>query len=246
MVNLAEINLEKNEDVQDIDDIITPEEYSAGISININLLGYEAREEIEKNLSGLKISKAVLLSIGVISLSILINVVALLVITDLRDGEKVKKEQLEARKAELDRKKQEYEGLVKQRDVVKQKRDILEWAVNKNYKWSSLLEEVRNRTPGNLWVNSVNIDASYNLSIVGETFDYKTVAMFLANLQSSASFKNVVLINTSKEPGIKYSQIEAALKNPQKENNDIADINIERVVRSSTKFTIRCQVVVNI
>jgi Tfp pilus assembly protein PilN len=240
---VVEINLEK-----ETDNVGPSEERQGrsapgggtGVTININLLGYEVREEIEKSASGLKLSKPVIISLALIGAAILINVVSYLVLVSLRDDQVAIKDQLQSRKAELENKNKELASKQSERDVLLQKRNILNWAVGSNFKWSSLLEEIRDRTPSNLWVSKLDISESYQLNISGETFDHKTVALFLANLQDSPSFTNVVLDFTKKTPQLRIRDL-----NKKGFNSKTGNADVERMVTSVTKFNIRCTVVVN-
>src|SRR6185295_17312292 len=135
-----------------------------GVTININLLGYEVREEIEKSASGLKLSKPLLISLALIGAAILINVISYLVLVSLRDDQVAIKDQLQSRKAELENKNKQLAAKQAERDVLLQKRNILSWAVGSNFKWSALLEEIRDRTPSNLWVSKIDINDSYQLN----------------------------------------------------------------------------------
>lgn len=206
------------------------------VTININLLGYQAREEIEKSSSGLKLSKPLLITLGLISAAIIINVIAYIVVIGLRDEQLARKEQLESRKAELERKNKEYKDKQAARDKLKLKRDILNWAVNNNFKWSSLLEELRSRIPTNLWVSKVDISSGFKMNISGETFDHKTVAKFVANLQDSPAFEDVILDFTRKQVDIKFRELNNSLVKADKTET-------ERLVTSTTTFNIRCKVV---
>jgi Tfp pilus assembly protein PilN len=241
---VVEINLEKetdnagfNEDRQ-----VKSGSGGAGVTININLLGYEVREEIEKSSSGLKLSKPLLISLSLIGAAILLNVVSYFILVGLRDEEAANKEKLESRKAELANKDKELTAKQAERDILLQKRNILNWAVGNNFKWSSLLEEIRDRTPSNLWVSKLDINETYQLNISGETFDHKTVALFLANLQDSPNFTNVVLDFTKKAPTLKIRNLSKSITGSNKSVN----LEVERMVTSVTKFNIRCNVVVNL
>jgi len=240
---VVEINLEK-----ETDNLGPSEERQGrsssgggtGVTININLLGYEVREEIEKSASGLKLSKPLLISLALIGAAILINVISYLLLVSLRDDQVAIKDQLQSRKAELENKNKQLAAKQAERDVLLQKRNILSWAVGSNFKWSALLEEIRDRTPSNLWVSKIDINDSYQLNISGETFDHKTVALFLANLQDSPSFSNVILDFTKKTPQLKIRDLSKRTFGASKPTN----LDVERMVTSVTKFNIRCTVVV--
>jgi Tfp pilus assembly protein PilN len=226
------IDLEKKEDNSKLGKNLT-------VSININLLGYQVREEIEKSISGTKISKGIILSILFIFISLVSLSVGYIVLTSLRDDEVARKQDLERRKAELEQK----DKLLTERLAVKtnfeKKRDILAWASGTNLKWSSLLEEIRNRIPSNLWVDKIDINDG-KVTISGETFDHKTVAIFLANIQDSSMFNNVVLDYTKKTSEIKVRDLE-------KVDSERVKINLanDREFSSTTKFNIRFEINMN-
>jgi Tfp pilus assembly protein PilN len=226
-----------------------------GITLKINLLGYQVREEIEKSSKGIGISKPILAAISLIGIAILVNAISYLVLTSLRDEQLVRKEQLERRKAELETKEKELVKVTEERDILKQKRDILLWASGSNFKMSGLLEEIRERTPSNLWVSKIDISDSLSLSITGQTFDHKTVALFLANLQDSPFFTNVVLDFTKKNAEVKIRDItkiepNKILKEELKDKPNesyMPPINLEeeRSLTTKTDFSIKATVVVN-
>jgi Tfp pilus assembly protein PilN len=232
---VAGINLEK-----DTEEGIITEENEKSISskspviLNINLLGYEVREELAKSSAGLKFSKPLIISLSLILLALLINIVSYFVVVSLRDEQIARKEELERRKAELEAKNKELTDKTTQRDILVQKKNILLWASGNSFKWSNLLEEIRDRTPSNLWITKIDVTDALQINIGGETFDHKTVALFLANLQDSPKFKNVILDFTKKNPKIKLRQLES----------DPTVSETDRAITSDTKFNIRAEVVI--
>ncbi len=231
---MAGINLEKDseESIQVEDNKVTSTK--KGVTLSVNLLGYEIREELSKSSGGFKLSKPLVISISLILLALLINVVSYFIVVGLRDEQLARKEELERRKTELESKNKELKDKEAQRDTLKQKKNILLWASGNSFKWSALLEELRDRTPGNLWVTKVDITDSFQINISGETFDHKTVALFLANMQDSQKFRNVVLDFSKKTPKIKIRDL----------NSDPTLTESDRAITSDTKFNIRADVVV--
>lgn len=231
---MAGINLEK-----DSEETIISEEGEKQVSskppvtLNVNLLGYEVREELAKSSAGLKLSKPVIISLSLLLLALLINIISYFVVVSLRDEQVARKEELERRKAELEAKNKELTEKTTQRDILVQKKNILLWASGNSFKWSNLLEEIRDRTPSNLWITKIDVTEDLKLNLGGETFDHKTVALFLANLQDSPKFKNVVLDFTKKNPKIKLRQIES----------DPTLSEVDRSITSDTKFNIRAEIV---
>lgn len=229
---MAGINLEKESE----EGVIAEERPISSkqpVVLNINLLGYEVREELAKSGAGLKLSKPIIISLALILLALLINLVSYFVVVSLRDEQLARKEELERRKTELEAKNKELTDKVAQRDILRQKKNIILWASGNSFKWSSLLEEVRDRTPSNLWITKIDVTDAMQINIGGETFDHKTVALFLANLQDSPKFKNVILDYTRKAPKIKIRQI----------GSDPGVNETDRAITSDTKFNIRAEVV---
>ena len=231
---MAGINLEKDsEEAIQVEENNKVSSAKKGVTLSVNLLGYEVREELAKNSGGFKLSKPLVISLSLILLALIINIVSYFIVVGLRDEQIARKEELDRRKTELESKSKELKDKEAQRDVLKQKKNILLWASGNSFKWSSLLEELRDRTPSNLWVTKVDVTDTFQISIAGETFDHKTVALFLANLQDSPKFRNVVLDFSKKTPKIKIRDIES---NPGLTETD-------RAITSDTKFNIRADVV---
>ena len=231
---MAEINLEKDSAEETVvEDTGKSSSAKKGVTLSINLLGYEVREELAKNSGGFKLSKPLIISLSLILLALLINVVSYFIVVGLRDEQIARKEELDRRKTELESKSKELKDKITQRDILKQKKNILLWASGNSFKWSSLLEELRDRTPGNLWITKVDVTDTFQISIAGETFDHKTVALFLANLQDSPKFRNVVLDFSKKTPKIKIREVES--------NSGLTES--DRIITSDTKFIIRADVV---
>lgn len=230
---MAGINLEKDSE----ETIITENTGSASskppVTLSINLLGYEVREELAKSSGGVKLSKPLIISISLILLALLINIIGYFIVVSLRDEQIARKEELDRRKTELEAKNKELTDKVAQRDILNQKKNILLWASGNSFKWSALLEEVRDRTPSNLWITKIDVTDAFQINISGETFDHKTVALFLANLQDSPKFKNVVLDFSKKVPKIKIRDLES---DPEMSATD-------RAITSDTKFNIRAEVI---
>lgn len=238
---MSDINLEKEEENKEKPvNKVTP---SKGVVININLLGYQAREELEKSSSGFKIGKSLIITIALLGLAVLLNVISYILMINFRDEQAIEKTKLTARKAELDSKNKELTQLLAERDIVKQKKAILLWATGNTMKWSVLLEEIRGRIPSNLWVDKIDISESLKLSITGQTFDHKTVATFLANLQDSAMFSDVTLGYTRKTSSVKLSDLNKEIQD-EKDNKSIPLNEDDRFVKSETKFSITATVVV--
>ncbi|MFN8670527.1 MAG: PilN domain-containing protein [Candidatus Sericytochromatia bacterium] len=244
---MSEINLEKEENQEPTE----KKPRGKGVIINVNLLGYQAREELEKSSSGFKIGKSVIITVTLISLAILINIISYIFITNFRDEAAREKDKLTARKTELEAKTKELLTVTYERDLLKRKKDILSWATGNSLKWSSLLEEIRGRIPANLWVDKIDIADDGKVAITGVTFDHKTVAIFLANLQDSPSFSSVNLDYTKKNGTIKVNDVANPAMQPEEvdEKGQVINKNKppteeERFAKSETKFSIRANIVI--
>lgn len=244
---MSEINLEKEEE-NTVNTSSKP--VGKGVVININLLGYQAREELEKSSAGFKIGKSVIITLSLLGIAILSNVVSFIIMSNFRDLEAAEKIKLTARKTELDSKTKELANITAERDVTKRKKDVLLWASGNSMKWSALLEEIRGRIPSNLWVDKIDITDTLQVSITGQTFDHKTVAIFLANIQNSPMFSSVVLDFTKKSSTIKVNDINNPVqslsddKDDTSTNKKIPATNEDRIAKSEAKFSIRATVVV--
>ena len=238
---MSDINLEKEEENKEKP--ANKVSSNKGVVININLLGYQAREELEKTSSGFKIGKSLIITVALLGVAILLNIISYILMVNFRDEQAIEKTKLTARKTELEAKNKELAQLTGERDIVKQKKAILLWATGNTMKWSVLLEEIRGRIPSNLWVDKIDISESLQLSISGQTFDHKTVATFLANLQDSAMFSGVTLDFTRKTSSIKLTDLSRDIP-PDEKNKVRSPSEDDRFVKSETKFSIRATVVV--
>jgi len=244
---VSEINLEKEENQEPIE----KKPRGKGIIINVNLLGYQAREELEKSSPGFKIGKSIIITVSLLALAILINIIAYVLMTNVRDEQAREKEKLTARKIELEAKNKELLTVTYERDLLKRKKDILSWATGNSLKWSSLLEEIRGRIPANLWVDKIDITEDGKVALAGLTFDHKTVAIFLANLQDSPSFSSVTLDYTKKNGTVKVNdvanptmQAEELDEKGQPITKNKTPTEEERFAKSETKFSIRANIVI--
>lgn len=249
---MSEINLEKDDGGQE-ENTSSSSSSISNISLSVNLLGYQVREELAKSSKGMGVSKPILISLALIGLALLINVVSYLVLNSLKEEQIARKDQLEARKTELENKMKELTAATEERDIAKQKRNILVWATGSgnSTKFSEILEELRSRIPANVWVSSITISDTLALSINGETFDHRTAALFLANLQDSPTFTNVELSPTKKD--VKYKLREFTALKEITENEVVKteevylpkNLDLERKLTSTTTFSIKANILVN-
>lgn len=68
--------------------------------------------------------------------------------------------------------------------------------------WGTILDELRQITPGNLWFDNFKADSSASsITISGNALDYGSVAYFHRNLEHSEYFSDPVLGNTTMSNG---------------------------------------------
>lgn len=123
----------------------------------------------------------------------------MVVLNTLKADQERRKSELKDLISSLERQLNELNNIEKERDTLKKEKAILEYVTGKTYKWSKLLEEIRNVIPVNLWLSSLTVDATYNISINGKTFDHKTVSLFVTNLLHSPFFSEASIVSTNRD-----------------------------------------------
>lgn len=61
--------------------------------------------------------------------------------------------------------------------------------------WKSVLEEIRDLTPTDLWLTSLSIDGGQKLHMSGAARSYQAIAFFYTNLQNAETLSHPVLGN---------------------------------------------------
>jgi len=167
------------------------------IHININLLGVERKESLQRK--GLSIDKGWLISVSsvlgaaiiLLSLNMLLgNWIANAEATKLDNQAKIKK---------LDAQLKEIEELEGKKKSLLMEEKILRYVTGETYRWSYLLQEIRTLMPIDVQINGLKFDAKGAVSLSGEATDHRSVALFLANLQSSKLIFDVRLRSSIKE-----------------------------------------------
>lgn len=165
-------------------------------SININLLGVERKEALERK--GLPIDKGWASAGGAILLSAL-----LLLLINFQMGNWISyaQETKEANIQELqklDTQLKEIEALQKERDNLKTEEKILRYVTGETYRWSYLLQEVRALMPLDVKINDLKFNADGIVVLSGTATDHRSVALFLRSLESSKMLADVKLLSSVK------------------------------------------------
>lgn len=59
--------------------------------------------------------------------------------------------------------------------------------------WKTVLEEVRDLTPTDMWLTKLAIEGGSKLKLEGTALDYRSIAFFYTNLQNAGNFNHPVL-----------------------------------------------------
>ena len=167
-------------------------------TISINLLGFDEKERVRRFSSKSKVDKSVIWVVLFIVGAISLNIVAFIILSNLRDGSLNQKKALEDSIKSLDAKLQELKTLEDKRDGLLKEQKILEYVTGKTFKWSAFLDEFRTLLPENLWINSFRVSDDFTFSFDGTTLDHKSVALFMSNLQNSSFIQTVTLESSEK------------------------------------------------
>jgi type IV pilus assembly protein PilM len=90
----------------------------------------------------------------------------------------------------------------KDNDLLVAKKATLDQLVKKSSHWSEVLNDIRNKTPGTVQVNSMAI-VDQNVKVTGKAADFTSISNFAINLNDSADLKNSTVelaTRSDKEP----------------------------------------------
>jgi Tfp pilus assembly protein PilN len=59
--------------------------------------------------------------------------------------------------------------------------------------WKTVLEEIRDLTPTDMWLTHLEIDGGKKLKLEGSALDYRAIAFFYTNMQGASHFSHPVL-----------------------------------------------------
>lgn len=66
---------------------------------------------------------------------------------------------------------------------------------HQSFAWRSVLEEIRDLVPTDMWLTMLTIDSSRRLHLEGRALDYRAIAYFYTNLQNATTFSAPILGN---------------------------------------------------
>ena len=167
------------------------------IQININLLGVERKDALARK--GLPIDKGLLSAVG----SIIVAAVLVLLLNTVLTGFVARAEDQKTANAakiqKLDTQLKEIASLEKQKQNLIMEEKILRYVTGETYRWSYFLQEIRTLMPLDVQINGLKIDNGGSFSLNGTATDHRSVALFLASLQSSKMLSAVTLRSSIRE-----------------------------------------------
>lgn len=105
--------------------------------------------------------------------------------------------------AQIDRIKQSIganKGRASQLGVIQKQAQSLEGDYNtlltlarQTGEWKTVLEEIRDLTPTDMWLTHLSIESGNKLKLEGSALDYRAIAFFYTNLQGASHFSHPVL-----------------------------------------------------
>lgn len=161
--------------------------------ININLLGDVAPS---LNLGGdLDIDPALIITgaVGLLSALVLPNVLAVLMDNFLINPTSARIEQIQASIGANKGKATRLAQMQKQLQSLEGDYNTLLALAKESSTWKTVLEEVRDVTPTDMWLTQLSIEGSSRLKLSGVAINYQSVAFFYTNLQNANSFQHPVL-----------------------------------------------------
>lgn len=164
--------------------------------ININLLGVERKESLERK--GLSIDKGVLAAVGSVLAALLIVFIANGLLSNWIANAEAEKKANTDKIAELDAQIAEIKTLEEQRKDLLMEEKILLYVTSETYKWSYLLQEIRTLMPLDVSIKDLKFSADDVFTLTGTATDHRSVALFLVNSQNSKMLTGISLQSSTK------------------------------------------------
>lgn len=161
--------------------------------ININLLGDAAPS---LSLPGeLNIDPALVITgvVGLLSAFIVPNVLAVLIDNFLINPTSTRIEQIKTSIGANKGKATRLAQIQKQLQSLEGDYNTLLTLAKESSTWKSVLEEVRDVTPTDMWLTELRIEGSSKIKLSGVAINYQAIAFFYTNLQNGASFRHPIL-----------------------------------------------------
>ncbi len=167
------------------------------IQLNINLLGIEQKEALQRK--GMPFDKGWLIGGALLVVSVLIVLLSSNILGNMVANAEEKKAANEEVLRALDAKLAEIKTLEKQRSDLQTEEKILRYVTGENYKWSYFLQEIRALMPIDVVISDLKISPTGEFSLTGTATDHRTVALYFASLQNSKFLTDVVLQSSVKD-----------------------------------------------
>ncbi len=90
-------------------------------------------------------------------------------------------------------KSKEIESIQKQAEALEGDYNTLLTLAKQTGAWKTVLEEVRDLTPTDMWLTRLAIEGGSKLKLEGTALDYRSIAFFYTNLQNAGNFNHPVL-----------------------------------------------------
>lgn len=94
----------------------------------------------------------------------------------------------------------EIERIQKQAEALEGDYNTLLSLAKQSGTWKTVLEEVRDLTPTDMWLTRLTIAEGSKLRLEGTALDYRAIAFFYTNLQNAANFNHPVLGGLQSDP----------------------------------------------
>ncbi|PKL77069.1 MAG: hypothetical protein CVV27_07055 [Candidatus Melainabacteria bacterium HGW-Melainabacteria-1] len=164
--------------------------------ISINLLGVERKEALQRK--GLPVDKGWLIAGTSVVVSALILLMLNMLLTGWVANAETQKAANETTLKDLERKLKEIKELETKRKNLLMEEKILRFVTGETYKWSYLLQEIRNLMLLDIVIRDLKISADGSFTLNGSATDHRSVALFLSSLQNSKMLASATLQSSVK------------------------------------------------
>lgn len=164
--------------------------------ISINLLGIERKDS--QSGRSMPFDKGWMTAVLLIVIALALQFGGLFLIQGMKANAEEEIASLETEIKQLDAKLKEVKNLEKEKKNLQDEEKILLYVTGATYKWSYFLQELRGLMPLDLSINNLKINKDGKFTLTGRTFDHRTVALFIINLQSSKMISSAQLQSSKK------------------------------------------------
>lgn len=107
---------------------------------------------------------------------------------------------LAAQKTGLENKLKDFQTILNQYEVasgdydyLKDKRDFVQGISSNQHRWIEFLDMLKNKTPKDVWIDKLVVDANGSMKVEGQTYSYDSVANFMYRLTKFPQLNSVAL-----------------------------------------------------